>query len=142
MNAVLKARKPRRYSPAAAGAQLTEREAQVMHLLGRGCSNKQIAGELGISQRTAEIHRGRLLEKIGVRGWVQFGIWYADHFPVQAGLRKLDIHGDVAASLHSVRRARELIAAGSIELARGILGGVESLLSPHVDEKQGGGQVP
>ena len=46
---------------------LTPREWDVLHGLARGCSNKVIAYELGISPRTVEIHRGRMMNQLGVR---------------------------------------------------------------------------
>jgi FixJ family two-component response regulator len=44
-------------------AGLTPREMQVLQLLTLGKSNKQMAGELGVSQRTVEIHRANLMHK-------------------------------------------------------------------------------
>lgn len=44
-------------------AGLTPREMQVLRLLALGKSNKQMAGELGVSQRTVEIHRAHLMHK-------------------------------------------------------------------------------
>jgi two-component system response regulator TtrR len=38
-----------------------------MGLVARGRANKVIAIELGISERTVEIHRGRMMRKMGVR---------------------------------------------------------------------------
>src|SRR5262245_48399834 len=43
--------------------RLTDREREVMDLLVAGHANKIIAHQLGISPRTVEIHRGRLMEK-------------------------------------------------------------------------------
>lgn len=48
-------------------ANLTERERQVLNLLITGRPNKVIAYELSISPRTVEIHRARVMEKMGVR---------------------------------------------------------------------------
>jgi len=45
---------------------LTKREHQVFELLIKGLANKEIAAELGISPRTVEIHRARMLAKMGV----------------------------------------------------------------------------
>jgi FixJ family two-component response regulator len=47
-------------------AALTAREREVMELALKGLPSKVIAKELGISHRTVELHRSRLLEKLGV----------------------------------------------------------------------------
>jgi FixJ family two-component response regulator len=46
---------------------LTAREQQVMLLVTEGKMNKQVAGELGISEITAKIHRGAAMRKMGAR---------------------------------------------------------------------------
>jgi FixJ family two-component response regulator len=43
---------------------LTAREADVLALVVRGLLNKQIAGELGITEGTVKIHRARVMEKM------------------------------------------------------------------------------
>lgn len=48
-------------------ATLTPREKQVMERVARGDANKVIAFDLNVSQRTVEIHRARVMEKMGVR---------------------------------------------------------------------------
>jgi FixJ family two-component response regulator len=48
-------------------SDLTPRESQVMVLMIEGKANKVIAYDLDISQRTVEIHRARVMEKMGVR---------------------------------------------------------------------------
>lgn len=45
-------------------AALTPRETEVMRLVVQGKANKVIAGDLSLSQRTVEIHRGRVMEKM------------------------------------------------------------------------------
>jgi two-component system, LuxR family, response regulator FixJ len=42
---------------------LTPRERQVLALMARGKANKLMAADLGVSQRTVEIHRSRIMEK-------------------------------------------------------------------------------
>lgn len=46
-------------------AALTRRELQVLQLVTLGKPNKNIAAKLGVSQRTVEIHRAHLMEKMG-----------------------------------------------------------------------------
>ena len=45
---------------------LTERERQVLVLIADGKSTKETAAQLGISYKTADSHRSRILEKLGV----------------------------------------------------------------------------
>lgn len=52
-------------------ASLSEREMEVMERMIAGRLNKQIAGDLGIAMRTVEVHRARILEKMGVRNAVE-----------------------------------------------------------------------
>lgn len=44
--------------------RLTPRERQVMRLVVSGFLNKQVASELGITDVTVEIHRGRVMQKM------------------------------------------------------------------------------
>ena len=52
-------------------APLTPREAEIMWLIVSGKSNKQIARELKLSNRTVETHRGRIMEKTAARSLVE-----------------------------------------------------------------------
>ena len=45
---------------------LTPREFEVMQLVITGRLNKQIAAELGTAEKTVKVHRGRVMEKLGV----------------------------------------------------------------------------
>ncbi|GGQ12301.1 DNA-binding NarL/FixJ family response regulator [Actinomadura coerulea] len=53
---------------------VTERELEVLTLVGRGLSNQEIAAELVISVATAKAHVARLLAKLGARDRVQLVI--------------------------------------------------------------------
>jgi two-component system, LuxR family, response regulator FixJ len=48
-------------------AQLTAREREVLQLITDGQSNKEAGRQLGISPRTIEVHRARVMEKLGAR---------------------------------------------------------------------------
>jgi non-specific serine/threonine protein kinase len=70
--------KPQKKPPAQAvseAAPLTRRELQVARLIAGGCSNKDIAAELVISQRTAENHVEHILTKLGFTSRAQVAAW-------------------------------------------------------------------
>jgi FixJ family two-component response regulator len=52
-------------------ARLTPREREVFELVVRGKMNKQIAYELGTTERTIKAHRQKVMEKIGVQSLAQ-----------------------------------------------------------------------
>jgi len=71
-------------SPAALPAQgplawLTPREREVAALLLRGMSNRQIAEDLVITERTAETHVCRILSKLGLDSRAQIAAWVIDN---------------------------------------------------------------
>ena len=45
-------------------ASLSLRERQVMVLVVSGLLNKQVGGELGISEHTVKVHRGQVMQKM------------------------------------------------------------------------------
>ena len=55
-----------------AGRSLTAREQEVGALLIRGCSNREIATRLGVSEHTVKTQVGRLYAKVGVKSRLQF----------------------------------------------------------------------
>lgn len=57
--------------PAAVEAALSPREREVMALLVKGLHNRRIALQLGISPRTVEVHKARVLEKLGVASVIE-----------------------------------------------------------------------
>jgi FixJ family two-component response regulator len=48
-------------------AKLTPREIEIMDLVVKGMRNKQIAGVLGITEKTVKVHRGHVMQKVGAR---------------------------------------------------------------------------
>ncbi|NDG14279.1 MAG: DNA-binding response regulator, partial [Betaproteobacteria bacterium] len=45
---------------------LTPREREVLEVIAEGLTHRQIGEKLGISPRTVEVHKGRIMEKLGV----------------------------------------------------------------------------
>jgi FixJ family two-component response regulator len=50
---------------------LTERELEVFERVADGRMNKVIANDLGISERTVEVHRGQMMKKLGAKTLAQ-----------------------------------------------------------------------
>jgi len=63
----------------APASQLTDREREVLRLVTRGLSNKLIARELGISEKTVKAHLTAIFQRIGVADRVQAAMWARDH---------------------------------------------------------------
>jgi DNA-binding NarL/FixJ family response regulator len=61
---------------------LSEREQEVVALITRGCSNREIAGELTIAEATAVRHVANILDKLGLKSRAQVAVW-----AVERGLR-------------------------------------------------------
>lgn len=57
---------------------LTARERQVLERVLAGRLNKQIAGDLGTSEKTIKFHRGNLMHKMGVRSVAELARWVAE----------------------------------------------------------------
>ena len=64
---------------------LTERETDVLRHLAQGKSNKQIAGDLSISDATVRTHVSNILTKLGVQSRTQAALYAA-----QVGLVPMD----------------------------------------------------
>jgi len=47
--------------------RLTQREYQVIMLVARGLSNKEVARHLGISDGTVKLHMNKIIKKLGVK---------------------------------------------------------------------------
>jgi DNA-binding NarL/FixJ family response regulator len=61
------------------GEPLTEREKEVLSLVGQGASNKEIASELFITERTARTHVSNILGKLGLSSRTQAALYAVEH---------------------------------------------------------------
>ncbi len=68
----------RRLAPAPA-EPLTDREREVIALLGRGLSNKEIATELSITERTARTYVSNILGKLDLQSRTQAALYAVEH---------------------------------------------------------------
>lgn len=68
----------RKPSPA---ARLSTREREVLTLVARGLANKQIAIQLGISERTVKAHLTAVFTQLGVSDRTQAALWATTHLP-------------------------------------------------------------
>jgi DNA-binding NarL/FixJ family response regulator len=74
-----------RQPPRGLPAGLTERELEVLLVLVRGRSNREIAEDLGISAKTVGHHVQHVYEKTGVRSRVAATLWAFAHDLVRTG---------------------------------------------------------
>ena len=61
-----------------AGSVLSGREREVVALIAQGCTNRQIAERLVISEWTADTHVRHILTKLGFRSRAQVAAWAAE----------------------------------------------------------------
>ncbi|HRW20056.1 MAG TPA: response regulator transcription factor [Dermatophilaceae bacterium] len=65
--------------PADPAGALSAREREVLELVTQGLANKQIARQLGISERTVKAHLGSVFRHIGVADRTSAALWARDH---------------------------------------------------------------
>jgi FixJ family two-component response regulator len=75
-------------------AEVTPREREVFALVTGGLLNKQIAADLGVTEKTIKVHRARVMEKMGaesladlVRKAERLGAWSADSLKTASAAR-------------------------------------------------------
>lgn len=78
-----------RTAPAAARPQLTHRERQVLELILKAHSTREIASQLGIEQRTVKAYVGRLMRKTGADNRIKLSLSALQRsFPPEEGGRR------------------------------------------------------
>jgi two-component system response regulator NreC len=60
---------------------LTSREREVLHLAAQGLTSPEVANRLCISPRTVEVHRARVMHKLGLRNRMEL-----IHYAVRKGI--------------------------------------------------------
>jgi DNA-binding NarL/FixJ family response regulator len=65
--------------PATGAARLTDREWEVAVLVARGLSNRQIAAQLVVSERTVDTHVSHILRKLSLVSRAQIAAWAVQH---------------------------------------------------------------
>ena len=102
---VLKSVVSRRASPMSRATRLSDRELEVLHLLGAGKSTREIAQQLGVSVKTVESHRSNLKEKLSLRSGTEL-IAYAARFSAELVQPESSESSGVRALNEDVGRAR------------------------------------
>jgi DNA-binding NarL/FixJ family response regulator len=68
-------------SPRGMYETLTPRERQILDMIAKGEHNKEIASELGISEKTVRVHCSHLFQRLGVVDRTQAAVWAARSLP-------------------------------------------------------------
>ncbi|MHA1565274.1 MAG: response regulator transcription factor [Alphaproteobacteria bacterium] len=63
--------------------QLTRREHEVLSLVARGRTNREIAGALSLAESTVKVHMRNMCRLIGLRNRVELAIWRERNGPNQ-----------------------------------------------------------
>lgn len=79
-----------RMASQAPGSELTEREREVLALIARGYTNKQIADTLYVSEKTARNHVSHILEKLGLSRRSEAAAYAVEHKLVPPRELKID----------------------------------------------------
>ncbi|MBV8037748.1 response regulator transcription factor [Roseateles sp.] len=58
---------------------LTERQIEILQSIGRGMATKEIAFELGLSPKTVDVHRARIMERLGIDDQVGLALYCVRH---------------------------------------------------------------
>jgi DNA-binding NarL/FixJ family response regulator len=75
--AVLSSARPRQHYERNGCGDLTQRQREVLQMLAEGKAPKEIAGVLGISARTVEFHKYRIMEALGLRSVPELAVYAA-----------------------------------------------------------------
>jgi FixJ family two-component response regulator len=96
---------------------LTPRERDVFLLVLAGRLNKQIARELGISEKTVKVHRGRVMAKMGARRVAQL-VQFAARIGLVPGAGVSEVRAGQAAGRTATRDGTDARQATTVEPVR------------------------
>jgi two-component system, NarL family, response regulator DevR len=71
------------------GSELTEREREVLTLIARGYTNKQIADALTVTEKTARNHVSHILEKLGLSRRSEAAVFAVEHKLIPPKVKEL-----------------------------------------------------
>jgi DNA-binding NarL/FixJ family response regulator len=92
------------------GARLTDRELQVLELVGAGDTTEAITRELGVSEATVKTHLTSIYKKTGSQNRIQAARYYLRHYGTAAAAHLTNFDDDIAdikARLHELQPALE-----------------------------------
>lgn len=81
---VLEGMVTKKFKPRHGLEQLSDRELEILNLIGKGLMTAEIAAQLGISGKTVETHRGNLRRKLGLRTGAELVRFALAHAPDRA----------------------------------------------------------
>jgi DNA-binding NarL/FixJ family response regulator len=83
------------------GNPLTARQREVVRLVARGLTNRQIAGNLDVAERTVDTHIEHILNKLGFGSRAQIAAW-----AVEQGLKAIEEPRSALPGVRSVQDGR------------------------------------
>lgn len=72
-----------------ADAIFSDREKQILEMIARGMTSREISDELGLSENTVETHRKRMISRIEAKNI--FGVF---HYTISRGILEPTVFGD------------------------------------------------
>ncbi len=85
---------PRRQVTEPLSQEMSSREVDVLEMLAKGCSNKEIARELKIQEVTVKLYLSRVFQKLGVRNRAQAAVKALEHGMIRSAPPNPVLHAD------------------------------------------------
>jgi len=101
-------------APAAPRPKLSERENEVMELLIRGATNREIANSLFITNNTVKVHVRNILRKLGVRNRQQAAVYALQEGIIRAAAAGDSLGPTAVSAVQTVETTEEVSARASL----------------------------